>query len=121
MGIVVCIVMLLGLVVLRPTPWRQEVLKRQSSVFNIVTGLALFFIGGWNMIYGFLQIQGFWHYVSLLSGLAMVIAAIFVLIENTNDIKHSRFRSAVIGVLALSFLLYFITIVQLNLGVPILR
>lgn len=120
MGIVVCIVMLMGLIVLRPTPWRTEVSAEQASGFVFFTAALLFFIGGWNLIYGFLNIQGFWCFASMVSGLAMIAAAFFVLMEKGGTIKFSLVRKLIVLVLGVSFLLYAVTLIQLNLGYPIL-
>ena len=120
MGIVVCIVMLMGLVVLRPTPWRTEVSSTQALGFVRLTAAALFFIGAWNVMYGFLKIEGFWCYASMVTGIVMLVASVFVLVESRGTIKFSRFRTVVITALAASFLLYAVTLIQLNLGYPIL-
>jgi len=95
--------------------------------------VALLGLGLWNVIYGYLNISGFWLWVSLVSGIAMVLASFYILAETNVDIdsqetsdvnaqiNNSKLRNAVVTVLALSFLVYAITLVQLNLGYPILR
>lgn len=121
MGIVVCIVMLLGLVVLRPTPWRADVTASQLPKFVLFTVAALLGVGAWNVIYGYLKIDGFWQLASIVSGLTMVAASVLVMMEKDGKIIVGRIRTAVVAVLAISFLLYAVTLIQLNLGYPILR
>lgn len=121
MGIVVCIVMLLGLVVLRPTPWRADVTLSQVPKFVWFTAAVLFGVGVWNVIYGYLKIDGFWQLVSIVSGLTMVAASVLVMMEKDGTIIIGRVRTVIVAVLAISFLLYAVTLIQLNLGYPILR
>lgn len=133
MGIVVCICMLLGLSVLRPTPWNRSKRARHGHKYGLFVAVALLGLGLWNVIYGYLNISGFWLWASLVSGIAMVLASFYILAETNVDIdsqetsdvnaqiNNSKLRNAVVTVLALSFLVYAITLVQLNLGYPILR
>jgi hypothetical protein len=121
MGIVVCIVMLLGLVVLRPTPWRAEVTSSQAPKFVLFTAVLLFTVGAWNLTYGYLSIDGFWQLASVISGITMIVASILVMLERERATNVGRLRTLVIVLLALSFLLYAVTLIQLNLGYPILR
>ena len=148
MGIVVCISMLLGLSVLQPTPWNRVKRSKHDPRFALFTAIALLILGAWNFIYGYLNISGFWFWASMISGAAMVFASYFIFIERTlnahtsglqadlsiddnSDTKAldvditgrsaTSVRKAVVVVLALSFLVYAVTLVQLNLGYPILR
>lgn len=136
MGIVVCISMLLGLSVLQPTPWNSAKRANHHPRLVLVTAITLFALGTWNFFYGYLNINGFWSMASMVSGSAMVFASYYVYRErpsaplpekNTvsddsqSDKAQSGIRKAVVAVLALSFLVYAITLVQLNLGYSILR
>lgn len=121
MGIVVCIGMLFGLSVLQPTPWNSGKRAQHSPEFVAFTGVAMLGLGFWNVIYACLNISGFWFWASLISGIAMVLGSFFVVSEEQRGPKESNLRRAVVVVLAISFLLYAVTIIQLNLGYPILR
>ena len=134
MGIVVCISMLLGLCVLQPTPWNSTKRAKQAPKLVLFVAVALLGLGLWNLVYGYLNINGFWKLASIVSGIAMVMASVYVFNErnimaedvNNNTDNHSNFsnsalRKAVVAVLALSFLVYAVTLIQLNLGYPILR
>lgn len=121
MGIVVCIVMLLGLVLLRPTPWSGAEASSHDPRFVYTVAALLAALGCWNLVYGYLKIGGFWHIASIVSGLIMMVASAFVLIEKDNPAKNCPFRNSIVTLLAVSFLLYAVTLIQLNLGYPILR
>lgn len=126
MGIVVTLAMLFGLIVLRPTPWRDENAKVQNPGFVTFTITALTVFGLWNFLwYGLRHLGDFWGWAAIVSGASMVAAALIVFVEreSSSDSSNSRLiaaRSPVIGVLAISFLLYAITLVQLNMGLPII-
>ncbi len=121
MGIVVCISMLLGLAVLQPSPWNRSARVDHHKGFVLFTAIALATLGCWNALYGFFNIDGFWRWASLLSGIIMVIAAAYIFVERTRDASRSLLRRIVTILLAVSFVLYAVTIIQLNLGYPILR
>ena len=121
MGIVVCICMLLGLSILQPTPWNSSERIQHAPKFVSFTALALLILGLWNTIYGGLNISGFWMWVSLISGLDMVMASCYVFSEKSAEVNNTALRKAVVVILALSFLVYAVTLIQLNLGYPILR
>lgn len=124
MGIVVCIVMLLGLSVLQPSPWNSAKRALHASKFVLFTGTALLAIGLWNVIYGYLNIDGFWMWAAIISGVAMVLASYYVFSErhevSNSQVTVSSVRKVVVALLAISFLLYAVTLIQLNLGYPIL-
>lgn len=121
MGIVVCVVMLLGLVILRPIPWSSAEATSLEPKFVFTVVISLGAIGCWNLIYGYLKIDGFWHVASIVSGLAMILASALVLREKNSPAKNGPFRNTVVALLAVSFLVYAVTLIQLNLGYPILR
>jgi hypothetical protein len=125
--------MLLGLSILQPTPWNSAIRAKHASRFVVFTGTALLILGFWNLLYGYLNMTGFWFWASIVSGIAMVLASYYVFTErdasvNSKDVDFdakaantSGFRKSVVAVLALSFLMYAVTLIQLNLGYPILR
>ena len=121
MGIVVCISMLLGLSVLQPTPWNGSRRTKHASKFILFTAVALLLLGLWNLVYGLFSISGFWLWASVISGLAMVSASIIIFSEFNAEVQSSQLRKTVVAVLAISFLVYAVTLIQLNLGYSILR
>jgi hypothetical protein len=124
MGIVVCIVMLLGLSALQPSPWNKDKRAQHAPSFVLFTAVSLLGFGLWNAIYGYLSINGFWMWASIVSGCAMVLASYYVFRERPSElnsvVNNHRVRKAVVAALAISFLLYAVTLIQLNLGYPIL-
>ncbi len=121
MGIIVCISMLLGLVVLQPSPWNRSARVDHHQGFVLFSAIALTGLGFWNVLYGFFNIDGFWRWASLLSGITMVMAAAYIFVERTSDASSCYVRRIVTTLLAISFVLYAVTIVQLNFGYPVLR
>ena len=126
MGIVVTIAMLLGLVILRPTPWKNTHSGKQDLRFVTFTSTSLALFGFWNVAwYGVRHLDQFWGWAAIISGLSMIFAAIIIIVERTNQNTSTgtwlaAIRSFVVGVLALSFILYAVTLIQLNLGLPII-
>ncbi len=123
MGIVVSLVMLLGLV--------QMFIKRVRWA-NLVAG-ALLALGVWNAAwYGLRHLAEFWGMAAIISGISMIFAAIIVAgeVRSTNETQGSPvlrayrlivgFRAVILISLLASFLLYAITLVRLNLGLPII-
>ncbi len=124
MGIVVTIAMLLGLITLRPTPWNDKVRTPQSTTFTLISAISLMTCGAWNVVwYGLRHISEFWGWMAIGSGLVMMISALIIFAErhHLDFIDLSKIRTPVIAVLAVSFVLYAVTIVQINLGLPIIR
>lgn len=141
MGVVVCIAMLFGLgaMMLRPDCSSENPLH--IIIRNIRAGvpLVLFGSGTWNAFwYGIANSQFFWGKAALVSGLFMIAASIILVVENQLGSRsqlanieslfinklYQRLRPMRIIVLlglGMSFLLYAITLIQLNLGYPIIR
>lgn len=117
MGIVVCLTMLLTLAVLRPSPWNSA-LEDQSTVgFYTVVTIASAIFGAWNALYGLTHLFSFWGVTALLSGLLMLCASLVLVIERFKGTAIGHLlRSALIVFLAISFLLYATTLIQINLG-----
>ena len=121
MGIVVTIAMLLGLITLRPTPWNDKVRTPQSSTFTMVSAISLMTCGAWNVVwYGLRHTSEFWGWMAIGSGLVMMVSGVIVYAErqHLDLLALSKIRKPVIAVLAISFVLYAVTIIQLNLGLP---
>lgn len=118
------IAMLLGLVVLRPTPWRADISSQVDLRFVVFTSAALLFFGLWNVLwYGLRHFDSFWGFAAIFSGIVMVLSAVIIFLERgepavTDSTWVGSIRSIVVWVLAGCFLLYAVTLVQLNLGYP---
>ncbi len=127
MGIVVALTMLLGLIVLRPTPWNGEHRVQQGLRLITFTVSCLTLIGSWNVFwYGLRHLESFWGWAAIVSGITMILSALIIFKERSDPLSHaeswlSAIRGGVVLTLALSFLLYAVTIIQLNMGLPILR
>ncbi|MGH1441105.1 MAG: hypothetical protein ACRBBR_13390 [Cellvibrionaceae bacterium] len=133
MGIVVTLFMLLALLLVSPIPVVN--LKKCMHIKGLVPfiGFGLLCMGLWNALwFGIRHWHLFWGQAALVSGLCMVVLAVFI-IDKHNLIKEGALsvlfkRISVLlqpvyivfllGLLV-SFFLYFVTLVQLNLGYPI--
>ena len=133
MGIVVCVVMALGLIAFMPMPWREpasEVSDRGSfsSKLKSFAPLALAVVGAWNALwYGLQNTASFWGMTGLITGLIMMLSAVVLTTQANNNkiIKPfykilNPFRIPLFVALLASFLLYLVTLIQLNLGLPII-
>lgn len=130
MGIVVCIIMLLCLTTskLGERLKVSALIKPSQAIWIARAGLAL---GLWNVLwYGLRHITSFWGIAGIVSGLALIIPSIIAMYAH-KDLCFKK-TSAVynvlkalewpaIAVLLVSFLLYAITLIQLNLGYPIIH
>lgn len=129
MGIVVTIAMLLGLVVL--IPLTKGVFKSHQVIF---IGRFLLLAGLWNALwFGLRHLGVFWGLAAIVSGLAMVMAAVLMIKQN-QDPLFSRsqivsgaykvlkpFKPVIIALVIASFGLYAITLIRLNLGLAIIQ
>lgn len=113
MGIVMALVMLAGLIVILKN-------NRQATVTKAVALLLL--LGGlWNALwYGLSHLGDFWGAAALVSGLVMIAAALFLWLSVNGKPQKVAFKILLACALGLSFLLYFVTLVQLNLGYDII-
>jgi len=122
-GIVVTLAMLAGLFLLLPTP--VSVFRKPPSdnvKVNSVVGGFLLTLGLWNAFwYGLRHVNEFWGQAAIGSGLVMVASATVILVSlrRSTKIAYRWFYWVLIAVLLVSFLLYAITLVQLNLGMEI--
>ena len=131
MGIVVTIVMLFGLVVLRPTPWRSSQTFEPNIVFVAVAVVSLAVCGLWNFLwFGLRHLSEFWGWAAIISGLSMILSAQLIITQhiiaqhserfNIIGTKLVKIKGIITSILALSFILYAVTIIQLNMGLPII-
>jgi hypothetical protein len=134
MGIVVTIIMLLGLLLRWPIPFIHQRLEASAPLSaNIIGGMLL--LGGlWNSLwFGLQHLDVFWGLAALVSGIVMLAVALMVfaergsqfiqlnvVIKNINSVITPFSLLINISLLA-CFLLYAVTLIQLNLGMPIIQ
>lgn len=122
MGIVVCVGMLVALLGLVP---RSRLLTSTAGL--AVAGL-IFLLGVWNAgWYGAQHLTQFWGQAALGSGVCMILGASLIIARSNGSGWLAKvaallmpLRWAIIIGLAMSFLLYFYALVQLNLGVEVI-
>ena len=132
MGIVVTFYMFFGVLLL--SPLAKGVIGEKISLTNAKwMTCGLFLAGAWNAFWhGFRHIDLSWGIAALISGFFMMMAAILIFRKRTdyNFISHSLYEiifnvlnkfSLVIWLgLLLSFLVYAVSLILLNLGLPML-
>ncbi|MFT5118099.1 MAG: hypothetical protein ACI9NY_001637 [Kiritimatiellia bacterium] len=133
MGIVVSVFMLLGLLMVSPLTWLSLGPKRQDHRLANFIGVGLLLAGLWNFCWhGLRFLNEFWGLAALVSGLFMLMVAVIILHRFANSafanhpIVNSVYKLisplAFIWVMGLlfSFALYAVTLIRLNLGLPII-
>jgi len=125
MGIVVTIAMLAGLCLFLLNPvsiFRKRPSDNSKTVLFV--GSFLLVAGLWNTFWhGLRNVDEFWGQAALGSGLIMIASALVILmsLRRPAEIVERRwFHWLLIAALFMHFLLYAITLVQLNLGMEIL-
>jgi len=124
MGIVVSLAMLLGMIFLSS---KYFYLERRQSLFVRAGLIFLVLAGLWNSIwYGLQHIKTFWGVAALVSGAFILLSALWVYkkgFTETTDCCSTQhlIKSLVIVGLFLCFMLYAVSIVRINLGLPIIR
>lgn len=129
MGIVVTIFMLAGILMLAPIPLLKPNFKQQQGNF---IGVALLLSGLWNSLWhGLRYLSDFWGLAALVSGIFMIAVAVIILKNYSVKAWTSSAVFSQIYViikplhwvwwlgLVFSFLLYSVTLIRLNLGLPI--
>ena len=87
-----------------------------------VVALLLLVGGLWNSLwYGLRHLGEFWGSAGLATGIAMVLTAHYLWLKKSSDEPKPLYKMLVTSALTVSFLLYFITLVQLNLGYEIIH
>ncbi len=133
MGIVVAIFMLFGLVLVSPYSLLTRSLQKKVVAGADWLAGGLLIAGLWNFFwYGLRNFETFWGAAALMSGVFMMAVAVIVLKEHGSaqlasnsaismiyNVLKRLYWFWVIGLL-LSFLLYATTLIQLNLGLPII-
>jgi uncharacterized membrane protein YczE len=132
-GIVICVAMVLGLIAFMPMPWREPDAKgsEEGAFLSKVKSFApsvLVAAGAWNTFwYGLQNTASFWGKTGLITGLVMMLSAV-VLTPQLNQNKIitclykilKPFRIPLFVTLLASFSLYLVTLIQLNLGLPVI-
>lgn len=135
MGIVVSVFMLMGLLLLWPwpSPMTNGLQTRPAWLRAIAVGVLL--AGAWNALWhGLRHLDAFWGVAALASGVLMMATAFIVLrrkrraTAQVGDIPGAAPASArraplvllLFAALLACFLLYAVTLVQLNLGYSII-
>lgn len=133
MGIVVCVTMLIGLIGFLPMPWRENQANSiaTESVLGKMQAIAPFLLlimGVWNALwYGLRHLDTFWGSTGVITGLIMLMAAVLLNKSAKGSLLNlvyrilNPLRLLVFVALLASFLLYLVTLIQLNLGYPIIR
>jgi peptidoglycan/LPS O-acetylase OafA/YrhL len=111
MGIVMAICMLAGIVLL--SPWRPARMAGGRAA-PAIAGLVLL-AGMWNALWhGLRHLDTFWGLVALATGLLMMATGLLVL--RAQRAAPGPLRIVLLLGLLAGFLLYSVTLVQLNLG-----
>ena len=118
MGIVVTIAMLIGLIVIGQKMLGDAADVASQTLTQRVVAVLLLVFGFWNAAwYGIQHMGELWGQAALVSGLAMIGGAAWIL----SYLPGTRLGKLIFVILLASFLLYAVTLVQLNLGYPILK
>ena len=124
MGIVVSIAILVALLMMCFTNIYKKSKHKSGIVLAVVFVIA---VGLWNAVwYGVQNVPSFWGVSALLSGVFMLFAAqiIYLEMKKSSWVQHALYfdiKLVTSMVLGLYFLLYTVTIVQINLGMPIVQ
>lgn len=108
MGIVMAVIMLLGTLALVKLRFR-----------NNIVSIVLLSGGLWNLLwYGAFHVGSFWGHAAIITGLVMVFSAIHLFgFIKLPDVMNKIYAMCLFA----GFLLYSVTIIQLNLGIPIIN
>lgn len=117
MGIIITIVLLLALVAVLAKTLRIESSLVSRIAIQRAIGLISLAAGLWNACwYGVQHLSEFWGMAAFASGVALISAAAFILTPYT--VRWLQLLCCV--ALLVFFLLYAVTIIRLNLGMPVL-
>ena len=133
MGIVVLIFMVLGVLHQSRIRWLSLGEFVQNPSISKFIGVGLLLAGLWNLLwFGLRHLDVFWGIAAIVSGFCMIMTAVVVLSEcggpslSSNSVVKKITLGAkslltlwLLGLFA-SAILYGITIVRLNLGLPII-
>jgi len=123
MGIVVSLAMLLGIVFLL---FERFYKAPNASRFTQISLGFLVLSGLWNSVwYGLSNINTFWGLAGFVSGVFILMASLLVYKKGLGESSMAPFAQTLIRILVvmgliLCFALYVITIVRINLSLPII-
>lgn len=133
MGIVVTVFMLLGLLMVSPLAMLSLGAKRQDRNVANMIGSGLLLAGLWNAgWHGLRHLDDFWGVAGIVSGIFMLLVGVIILKEyGDNSMSRHKLIGSIYAIitplsilwkmgLLFSFLLYAVTLIQLNLGLPII-
>jgi len=113
MGTIVTVCMLIGLLFSAPYALNSK-LKPLPGIVATAVGALVFVAGAWNTFWhGIRNVTNFWGLAALVSGMFMMLTAIYIVQLKSLPAGVYRFRLVVLVGLLLFFLLYAITIVRL--------
>jgi len=113
MGTIVTVCMLIGLLFSVPYALNGR-LKRLPDIVAWLVGALVFVAGGWNTFWhGLRNLNNFWGIAALISGVFMMLTAIYIMQIRSLPKGLRRIRLIVLAGLFLCFLLYAITIARL--------
>ena len=134
MGIIVCITFLLGVLAFLRSAKNTAKSPIKNGWFNNLLASApvlLLVMGLWNAAwYGLRHLGSFWGHAALVSGIVMLLVGLLLFVERKPQysgpmltVYHSirLLRWPLFIALLASFLLYAVTLIQLNLGYSIIH
>ena len=118
MGIVVTVAMLIGLLALLQSMSGVRMAWLSNVAICRIAAVVVLLGGVWNALwYGLRHLEQFWGLAALGSGLVMIATGVALL----TDFQSKQIQTLLAFLLLGFFLLYLVSLVQLNLGMPILR
>ncbi len=127
MGIVVCLLLGVTLMLLKPLSQLNVIVLSKKMRLTEVLVMAIFIVGCWNaFVYGLSKLDQFWGVVAFGSGAFMIVASLVVYLDKKTTAAFNVNQKVItisqwvlsIGVLCF-FLLYLVTLIRLNLGLSI--
>jgi len=113
MGTIVTVCMLIGLLFAVPYAINGK-LKSMPSAISLLVGGIVFAAGGWNTFWhGLRHLTNFWGIAALVSGVFMMLTALYIMQLKSVPVGLLRIRPYVLVGLLICFLVYAITIARL--------
>ena len=113
MGTIVTVCMLIGLLFAAPYVLKGK-RTRLPAIISWAVGGVVFAAGAWNTFWhGLRHLTDFWGIAALISGIFLMLTALYIAPVKSVPDKLHQFRIVVVIGLLASFLLYAITIARL--------
>ena len=110
MGTVVTVCMISGVIMAAQLP----LMKSLPALVNRLVGAVVFAAGLWNVLwYGLQHLREFWGIAALVSGVLMIVTAIYILDETRLPAGLRRAKPVVLGLLLGCSIIYAVTIARL--------